>query len=237
MNMKKAIFWLIIAPFHLFSQVSKDSVWQVSDAGAFFSVRLVEYANGESSLTKTRIGDTATVFSFDLQRAESEANRLANVAFEARNFDRQIRNILQRRDTVLATLGLDMTDTLAKKYAAPLLASGWKVLEGQAETDIVFSISAQGQLRYEITGFQPRNAFILGRAMRLNNYKDGNRLDVYNAPGGNWFSIDNAVRLRFPGNLALDRSAAKPPVSRSAEMPAVQEKPKTEKAVKKKKKQ
>ena len=48
--------------------------------------------------------------------------------------------------------------------------------------------------------------------MRLQNYKaTGDKLDVYNAPGGNWFSIDNKVRIRFPGNQGLNRSAAKPP--------------------------
>ena len=196
-------------PIFAFSQgnvVTKDSTWQIAANGAFYEVRLVEYNTGESSLNRRLIGDTASVFSGYLARFEAEGNRMATIAFEARAFDRIIRDFLQRRDSILTSVGRDITDTLTDKYAGPLLASGWKVYDDTTQLNVEFSVNAQGQLRYQIAGFPIRNAFIIARTMRLQNYgSTGKKLDVYAAPGGNWFSIDDRVKIRLPGNQGLSR--------------------------------
>lgn len=210
--MKKTILILFLFPSCLFGQVVKDSIWQESANGNFYEVRLVEWANGESSLNRRLVGDTSTVFNSYLKTFVGEAGRMANVAFEARDFDKIIRGMIQRRDSVLAQINRDLTDTLAQTYAGALLKSGWTVVEDTTLLDITFSISAAGQLRYEITGQPTRNAFLFGRAMRLNNYKDtGKSLDIFSAPGGNWFSIDDKVKFKFPGNQGLSRSALSAP--------------------------
>lgn len=215
--MKKAIYILFLLPVIASAQtvvVTKDTTWQESANGSFYENRLVEWSNGESSLNRRLVGDTSTVFNSYLQAFVSEAGRMANVVFEARDFDNIIRGMMQRRDSVLAQINRDLTDTLAGRYATPLLQSGWNVTEDTTLLNVTFSISAAGQLRYEITGQPTRNAFLFGRAMRLNNYKDtGKSLDVYNAPGGNWFSIDDRVRIKLPGNQGLNRSALSAPKS------------------------
>lgn len=214
--MKKILYIFIFLPLFASAQtvVVKDSVWAESANGSFYENRLVEWSNGESSLNKRLVGDTSTVFNAYLQTFVNEAGRIANVAFEARDFDKIIRGMMQRRDIVLAQINRDLTDTLAVRYATPLLQSGWNVTEDTTLLDVTFSISAAGQLRYEITGQPTRNAFLFGRAMRLNNYKDtGKSLDVYAAPGGNWFSVDDRVKIKKPGNQGLSRSALSAPKS------------------------
>ena len=196
-------------PLFSFSQgtvVTKDSTWQASANGAFYEVRLVEYSNGESSLNRSLVGDTASVFRGYLTEFEAAGNRMANIANEARTNDKEIRTILQRRDSILVKFGRDITDTLTAKYAGPLLPVGWVIYEDTTSMDIVFTINNQGQLRYEITGFPVRNAFIISRTIRLQNYKaTGRSLGLYAAPGGNWGSVDDRVRMRFPGNQGLSR--------------------------------
>lgn len=213
-NSMKNILILLFLPFLSFGQhiVTKDSSWQVDSDGKFYTVRQVEYSNGESSLTRSLVGDTASVFRGYLAEFEATGNWMANAANEARTNDKEIRTILQRRDTILAKFGRDITDTLTAKYAGPLLISGWVVYEDTAALDVVFSVNAQGQLRYQITGYPARNAFIIARTMRLQNYKDtGRSLDIYAAPGGNWGSADDRVRMRLPGNQGLNRGISARP--------------------------
>lgn len=201
---------LLFVPLLGLSQrvVTKDSTWNESANGKFYSVRLVEYSTGESSENKTLMGDTATLFQNNLNSTLQEAARMANVAFEAKDNEKTVRGLLEERDSVLAILGKDVADTIAARFAHPLLVAGWKVVQDTSTLNIAFSINAQGQLRYEIEGFPVRNAFLLGRTMRMLNYKNtGKALDVFNAPGGNWFSLDNTVRLRLAGNQGLDRAA------------------------------
>lgn len=241
--MKHAFFIKIstaaLMPLFAFSQgivTTKDSTWQIAANGAFYEVRLVEYSNGESSLNRSLIGDTASVFRGYLAEFEAAGNRMANAAHEARTNDKEIREILQRRDSILAKFGRDATDTLAAKYAGPLLASGWVVYEDTAATDVAFSVNAQGQLRYQITGYPVRNAFVISRTLRLQNYKaTGRPLDIYAAPGGNWGSVDDRVRMRLPGNQGLNRVItrfeainAAPAPKQPTPMPA-EPKPKTKK--------
>lgn len=214
--MKNALYILFFLPLFASAQtvVTKDTIWQENENGNFYEVRRVELSNGTYSLNRSLIGDTSTVFNSYLSTFVSEAGRMANIAYEARDFDKIIRGMMQRRDSVLAQIGRDLTDTLAQRYAGALLQSGWNVTEDTTLMDITFSISAAGQLRYEITGQHIRNAFLFGRAMRLNNYKDtGKSLDVYGAPGGNWFSVDDRVKIKKPGNQGLNRSALNAPKS------------------------
>lgn len=212
--MKNIIIFLFLLPAIVHSQtvVTKDTIWQTSENGAFYEVRLVEWSNGESSLNKRLIGDTITVFNSYISVFTSEANRMANSAEQTKDFDRTLRGMLERRDSILAILGKDLTDTLAAKYAAPLLQSGWNILQDTANLSITWTINNSGQLRYEIEGYQTRNAFMFGRAIRMNNYRDtGKSMDIYAMPGGNWVNLDNSVKMKLPGNQGLNRASVAPP--------------------------
>lgn len=209
-----------------------DTTWQENANGKFYEVRRVEYSSGEYSISRALIGDTATVFTAYLTQFEIAGNRMANAAMEARGNDKEIKGILQRRDSILAKLGRDITDTLAAKYAGPLLPIGWVVHEDTTALDVIFTINNQGQLRYQITGFPARNAFVFARTLRLQNYKaTGRPLDIYAAPGGNWGSVDDRVRMRFPGNQGLNRAA---PALKPQEAQPAQPAPKTTKPKKNK---
>ncbi len=233
--MKHLIFFLLFCPVVLPAQVvTKDTTWQESGAGGFFEVRRVEWSNGEVSQNRRLVGDTATVFKNYLSAYIREGERMATAAADARNFDKNMRTMLQRRDTILAAIGLDITDTLAKMYAVALLENGWQIGDSLF-TDVTFNINAQGQLRYQIFGGQARNAYVVSKSLRLMNYGiTGKPLDLYKMPGGNWVSIDDRVKMRFPGNQS--RSAAKPPSQQRVEAETIKLEPVRGKTTKPKKK-
>lgn len=207
---KSTFFAALIFPAFSFSQraVTKDSTWQTSDAGKFFEVRLVEYSTGESSLTRTLKGDTMTIFQAALNAYVSEGNRMANEARSTSQFDRIIKRLIQQNDEVFAITGRNILDTLTARYSAALLNAGWTAVD-TGTLNIGFGVNANGQLRYTLQGFPTRNATLIASTLRLNNYGNkGKAIDLFQGPGGNWFSLDDGLKIKFPGNISGNRQAA-----------------------------
>ena len=185
--------------------VTKDTTWQEYVDTVFFLNRRVEWNNGEFSQTRTLIGNQTTVFKSALNQSISEGVRMANVAWQARDNDKTIKGIIKLSDSLLLQIGRDLSDTLTARYSPPLLVAGWTIKEGGVESDMQFSVNSSGALRYVIAGYPLRGATIISNTLRLNNYKaTGKSLDIYRAPGGNWFSIDDTVKLKHPTNAGLN---------------------------------
>ena len=208
--MIKNILILLFLPVFAFAQriITKDSTWQAPDSGKFFEVRLVEYSTGESSLTRVLKGDTLTIFQAALNAYVSEGNRMANEARSTSQFDRIIKRLIQQNDEVFAITGRDILDTLTARYSLPLLASGWTAVD-TGTLNIAFSVNVNGQLRYTLQGFPTRNATLIASTLRLNNYgSTGKAIDLFQGPGGNWYSLDDGLKIKFPGNISGNRQAA-----------------------------
>ncbi len=208
--MIKNILILLFLPVFAFAQriITKDSTWQAPDSGKFFEVRLVEYSTGESSLTRVLKGDTLTIFQAALNAYVSEGNRMANEARSTSQFDRIIKRLIQQNDEVFAITGRDILDTLTARYSLPLLASGWTAVD-TGTLNIAFSVNVNGQLRYTLQGFPTRNATLIASTLRLNNYgSTGKAIGLFQGPGGNWFSLDDGLKIKFPGNISGNRQAA-----------------------------
>lgn len=206
-NMRNIVFIILCLPLFASAQtiVTKHSAWQEITGGKFYVVRLVEYSDGTYSQTRNLSGDTATVFNNSLKTAVQEGYRMANVAYEARDNDKSIRAVLKQSDTLLVYTGMDLADTLTAIFSPSLLASGWEITEAGSEWAIEFTVNANGSLRYQIAGYVQRGGNVISNTMRLNNWRDsGKNIDLYKAPGGNWFSIDDAVKIKFPGNQGLN---------------------------------
>lgn len=212
--MKKTILIFLVFPAFAFGQfVTFDSTWTTAANGKFYSVRQVEYSDGTGSTVTTLTGDTSTVFQTHLNSFLTQSNQMAGAARAASRFGRDITRMKQQNAEALTAIGRDVLDTLSARYSAPLLLAGWVVKDTSGTKDISFSVNANGQLRYTITGFAARNADIFGSVLRLNNYlSSGEDIDFFKAISGNWFTIDDKTKLRFPGqNDAANRSAAPPP--------------------------
>lgn len=224
------LFLLAISAFGQ-RYITQDTTYQTNANGNFYSVREVKYNTGEGSIVTSLLGDTSTVFEGYYGELNQKGVALANQAREVARFDKEITTMIQQANALFASIGRDVLDTLAKRHAAPLLTAGW-IIQGTAAADISFSINANGQLRYQVTGFQARNAFIFANTMRLNNYLNGEHLNLYKNTGGNWFSADNKIKLKFPGNP--DQSANRAAIPKD-DTPAPKPNPGKKKPVKKKK--
>lgn len=205
--MKKILFFLFcLCPGFAGAQafVTFDSTWQQKIDTNYYFLRKTIYSDGSEYTSKQFAGNDATIFGNALKTAENGGNRMANVAYDARDFDKNIRAVIQLGDSLLIQTGMDLTDTLAARYSPRLGVAGWKVYEGGGTWDVTFIISGQGALRYEVSGWPQRGATIISNTLRLNNFKDtGEALDIYRAPGGNWFSIDDKVKIKHPDNQGL----------------------------------
>ena len=205
--MKKLIFFflIIISASASAQVVTLDSLWQENENGKFYEVRRVEYSTGTYSQNRALIGDTLSVFNGYLNTFVIEGVRMANDAVGVSQFDKNISEMNNRNTDVFLITGRDIFDTLTATYALPLLIQGWTITVDTAQVDVEFSVNANGQLRYQITGFPTRNAIVISNTMRLRNFAaTGKPLDIYKRPGGNWFSIDNRVKLKFHGNQGVD---------------------------------
>lgn len=201
---KTIIFLLFLMPALMPAQtvVLLDTTYQTNANGKFYEVRQVEYSDGSGSIVTSLIGDTTTVFESYFQQFVNEGYRMAADAQAVRQFDKNISGIVARSAEVLTATGRDILDTMTVRYAQALLVQGWTVTVDTAQVAVDFVINNNGQLRYTVTGFPTRNATIISNTLRLSNFAaTGKRMDLYKAPGGNWFAVDDAVKLKFPGNV------------------------------------
>lgn len=211
----KNILILLFLPAFLNGQTfaTKDTSYRVSSNGKFFNVREVEYSDGTGSTVRTLIGDTLTIFSAYLQDFQVQTAQMAADARKASRFGKDITTLLNQSGEAFAITGRDVLDTITARQAGPLLLSGWIVKDTSGTKDVEFFVNANGQLRYTVAGFQTRNADLFGGVLRFNNYlSSGQHVDLFKAVSGNWFTIDDKLKMRFPGqNDAANRVTAKPP--------------------------
>lgn len=212
--MKYFICLLFLFPLFANAQrtVTLDTTYQTNADGKFFDVRRVEYTSGESSLTKTLIGDTTTIYNNYRLEFLRRGEQMANDARAARRFDKDITDIINKNDLAASVTGRNILDTLVKQFSGPLLASGWQITDGTNTTDISFQVNANGKLRYTIAA-QTKTAVLINNTMRLLNYLNtGQPIDVFKSAGGNWFTIDDRIKIKFPGNQGQNQAPPKSPI-------------------------
>lgn len=212
--MRYFLFLLIFLPVLLPAQkdIVTDSTWITSSGGKFYENHIVRYSNGEEDGGYKRLlGDTAQVLSRNITRIEQQAELLANDARVVMEFPAKIKELIRGDAAIAALLGQSPIDSLRRKYAASLVDSSWTIRSGGQARDIVFSVNAQGVLRYKIDTLQTRTAVILGGVLRLNNYQ-GSTDDVplYKIRNGFYSSIDKGIVLKPAGSAQANRSLIDP---------------------------
>lgn len=205
---KTLIFMLL--PFAALSQryTVLDTAYTVQD-NLFYEVREVTYSSGESSYTKTLIGDSSAVFNAAFVKFQDESNRMAHVAQQVFGYAKALNAMKKESDYVLSITGKNPLDTITARQSDAALAAGWTIRDTSA-LDIEFSVNANGQLRYQIQGQTTRNADHFGSAIILNNYlSSGKDRFFFKTESGNFRTLDGAILLRKPGG-ALQRATVVP---------------------------
>lgn len=163
------------------------------DNVTYFEVTRTTYDDGTYFESSTRIGTAADLTADQADKIEGRARLLANDAQAVS----QARRILNEQNSIdsstQAITGQSPLKVIQDRYQAELLKPGWTIDEGAGFVPIVFTVNAQGNLRYNVNGTGGKAARIYGDVIRLNNYPASPTDTDFFATdnGGRFFSLPN----------------------------------------------
>lgn len=141
-----------------------------SDGVTYFEVTTVTYDDESQDITKRPIGDAASLTADQADKIEGRARSLAADtvrASRARQILNEINSDAAEVETITAS---DPLKVILNRHQSDLLQAGWTINEGAGFIPIVFSLNAQGNLRYNVNGTGNKTATTYGAIIRLNNY-------------------------------------------------------------------
>lgn len=214
--MKNILLFLCLMPLALAAQNDEpvsDTSYITLQSGKFYEVRTSFYQDGEEITTKSLIGDTAQLVQAMQDRITSKAASLAVDARYLSTARKQLTVLNRESDAVKNLTGIDPLKKIQDERIAPLLIAGWKIRRDGTTSDLEFTVSAQGNLRYAINAGSTKAATLFGDVIRLKNYpSNGNDTDLFLLRNGNFVNLDRSTILRPPGNdNPVNRSAAPAP--------------------------
>lgn len=186
-----------------------DSSWTVNVGGVFFTDRLVQYANGSSTLTRTRLGDTTQLINTTVDQFKRISDSWATDVEYTSSFPGKIREFVRQDQAMLASLGRSPIKSIVAAGDRVSVDSTYKIKSNGSAKTIRFSVTAAGVLRYKIDTFTIRTVSLLGGAMRLNNYLNtGASVDLYRFQDGRWRDATRSIQvyLQSEGPAAQNRA-------------------------------
>lgn len=213
--MKNLLFAFLLLPVLLGAQSEplSDTSYFVKQGHQFFEVITFTYPDGSEQTSKTLIGDTAALVSSAKARMTSKAASMAVDIRYVSTFRKQLTALVRESNAVLALTGIDPQKQVQDEHVAPFLLDGWTIKRDATTDPVVFTVNAQGNLRFSVNGAATKAGQLFGATLRLKNYpSNGNDTDVYRRPNGVYVNADRTVILRPPGNDApVNRAAAPAP--------------------------
>jgi hypothetical protein len=200
-----------LLPAACFSQTyPRDSTWNAQESGNWYVYKQTQLSAIEFDLTKRLIGPDSVLAKTYTDAARNRSATMANDARAVRRFRDDITETIRQRDATRTQIGLDFLRPLQDE-AAPSLTGGTWELKTDSIRAIAFSVTAQGVLRYTLSGYTPRQAVVLGDVMRLLRFEGTQEyIDLYR-DGARWRTLSGAVVLRAQGRTNLQRSSLAPP--------------------------
>ena len=205
--MKKLLTYIfLLCSLSAFAQqdVTKDSSYIEQINGKYYQTRTIERENGNIETTKVLMGEGTALDAYNLTLSafRQSAKTMANDAAFVSAFPKNLTEIKRQNDVIKALLSKSPLDTIQAGDIARYLLPGWtmKTSGAGAAVDVVFSVTANGQMRHNL-GSTPRNVTYFGDAMRLHNYpSSGITTDFFQLNNGNFVTLDRAYILRRPGS-------------------------------------
>lgn len=204
--MKKILFILCMVFARLSAaqtgEIVKDSSYMVAFSGKFIQARYVEYEDG-SSVTTTQPALTADEL-LQKKKAEYEqhVSTMAKDVAYVSLFKRSLTEIKRQADAIKTMTGKSPLDTIQANLIEIYTVPGWTIVEnGATARDIVFTVTAQGVMRYKIGSDAAKPVWFYGSAMRLKNHiGTGIDTDLFRLENGNFVDATRSNILRRPGS-------------------------------------
>lgn len=166
-----------------------------SDNTTYFEQIVTLYDDESSTTTKTRVGPAAALAADQADKIEAQTRLQAQATYTAQRTKTLLAGI-KTTDTTITTLsGSSPLKVIQDRHQAELTASGWTIDEGAGFVPIVFSVNAQGALRYTVNGGSTKNADTYGSIIRLNNYpSNGVNTEFFiNENGNRYHALPNRI--------------------------------------------
>jgi hypothetical protein len=200
-------FSFLLSAFSLAAQTwPKDSTWNAQESGTWFSYSQTLYQDGSLTLNKTFIGTDSALAATKTTTARQRSATWASDARAVARIRKEITETIRHRDATRQQIGIDFLRAIQDEVAPSLTGASWELRTDTVRT-IVFNVTAQGVLRYTVSGFQARQAHVLGDALRLERFLGSKDPTDLFRDGSVWRSLSGAVVLRPAGNN--ERSASR----------------------------
>ena len=188
-------------------EVTSDSTYLSWENSAWFRVTTLTYSNGNTDVLKRFIGDTATLYSQNVDRIRSQTATLATDVSTTSAYGGQVGKLLRESDEILARIGRSPADSIEADDAAAFLVPGWTIRSAAATTPITFNQTNAKKLRYQNVTATNRQTDLIGAVIRLRDFPtSGTITDFYRVPNGRrWVNLDRIFQLIPPGGSAANR--------------------------------
>ena len=157
--------------------------------------------NGNYTETAALVGPAPALAADQADKIEAKMTDLANAAFAVSYAGKRITEQKAFDATITTLTGISPLALIQARHATFLLTPGWTIDPGTGFVSLVFTINAQGALRYSVNGAATKQANVYGNVIRLNNYPaTGTDTDFFrNEDGGRYFSLPNrAIVIKKP---------------------------------------
>jgi len=183
--MKKLIFvFCSIFSTAAFSQsVVEDTAFIVNTNGVFFTKTVINYSDGSYNERTSRLGDTAEFYQNTMGGFMNRAVDYSRIVTSNIDITKNIGAAIRENNNIVTAVGKSPLDSLTKQAIPHLVDNGanWTLVTPTANVAIVFSVNANGALRYSADGAQARNVTAFGQyVLRLTAYPaTGQFLDLF----------------------------------------------------------
>lgn len=172
-----------------------------TDGVTYFEVITVNYDDESQDITKRPVGDAASLTADQADKIQGRVASLAADTVRASRARQILNEINADADDVNTITAQNPLSVILQRNTEDLLTDGWTIDEGAGFVPIVFSINAQGNLRYTVNGGQTKGATTYGAVIRLNNYPSAptNTEFFLSENGRQYYSLPNRnVKIKKP---------------------------------------
>ena len=172
-----------------------------NDGVTYFEVTRITYDDDSYTEAAIPIGPAAALTADQADKIESNARTLASDSLRVSRARQIISDINDTDANILAITAASPLKVIQDRYQSDLLQSGWTIDEGAGFIPIVFTVNAQGKLRYNVNGTGAKSAKMYGAVIRLVNYPASpTDTDFFLSENGNrYFSLPNRnVKIKKP---------------------------------------
>jgi len=172
-----------------------------NDNVTYFEVTRVTYDDDSYTETAIPVGPAAALTADQADKIEGHARTLASDSLRVSRARQIISDINATDANITAITTVSPLKVIQGRYQADLLEPGWTIDEGAGFVPIVFNVTAQGVLRYNVNATGAKQATIYGAVLRLKNYPASpTDTDFFLSENGNqYFSLPNRnVKIKKP---------------------------------------